>query len=80
MWVSRYNRSHLDVVGVDLGPRQHVERAVVRAAREDASSAVVAAKQCHFTFVLGVEVNVGPIVLYNTFKEIEPKVSSNIKT
>ena len=39
-----YNRSHLDVVGVDLGPRQHVERAVVRAAREDTSSAVVAAK------------------------------------
>jgi len=33
---------HLDVVGVDLGPRQHVERAVVRAAREDTSSAVVA--------------------------------------
>ena len=51
------------MVGVDLGPRQHVERAVVRAAREDTSSAVVAAKQCHFNFVSRVDVNVGPFVL-----------------
>ena len=62
MWLSWYNRSHLDVVGVDLGPRQHVERAVVRAAREDTSSAVVAAKQCHFTFVSRVDVYVRPFV------------------
>ena len=62
MWLSWYNRSHLDVVGVDLGPRQHVERAVVRAAREDASSAVVAAKQPCFTFVSRVDVNVPPFV------------------
>ena len=62
MWLSRYNRSHLDVVRVDLGPRQHVERAVVRAACEDTSSAVVAAKQSRFTFVSRVDVNVRPFV------------------
>ena len=50
------------MVRVDLGPRQHVERAVVRAAREDTSSAVVAAKQSRFTFVSRVDVNVRPFV------------------
>ena len=34
---------HLDVVGVDLGPGQHIEGAVVRASEEDASPTVMSA-------------------------------------